>query len=361
MMIKAFVCLLVAAFVVSANAAATCPPTVACSNGNETMVCIVAGSPAHTTLAGLVTGLTGNDCTVIMAALESSGKTLFAPDNAAIAATDLQGQDVPTLLTYHALGAKVLSSGIPFDTAVDTLAANKTLRLTQNTAPLANTGILINCQANVSIPDLLTDNDSVVHSISRKLLIPTPTVAALLTANNGAGDNDFGILLNLTIKYDLVDTLMMAAKETIFAPTNKAFRAAFDPLLGAGWENNLDNFPTSLDTWTKNTITYHVTAATYCGQAFDVANLNVTVNTLYSGFDVFVQTSAAKAISVVDALGGRANVVAPNLVITQGVVHGVDAVLLPSAPPTDATTTPSSASSLVPTLFALVLLCFMLA
>jgi uncharacterized surface protein with fasciclin (FAS1) repeats len=98
--------------------------------------------------------------------------TVFAPTNdafAAISATvaGLTGPQLTTVLTYHVLNSQVLSSGIPFDTAVATLAGQN---ITINRTPLTITDT-----TSTAAPIVATDvraSNGVIHVIS-KVLLPT--------------------------------------------------------------------------------------------------------------------------------------------------------------------------------------------
>lgn len=114
----------------------------------------------------------------LVATLNGAGPlTLFAPVDAAFtAAATLLGtltqDEVVTVLQYHALGQRVLSSAIPFGTPVATLAGGQTITINTATAPaLARIDDTTATDANVTVVDIIASN-GVVHVID-KVLLPT--------------------------------------------------------------------------------------------------------------------------------------------------------------------------------------------
>jgi uncharacterized surface protein with fasciclin (FAS1) repeats len=107
----------------------------------------------------------------------SAQLTLFAPRNAAFEplaqtlATLTQAQ-IDTVLRYHVLGQRVLSSQIPFGTPVAT-AAGQTITILNNATPpaIATIDDTTTTNANIVTVDILASN-GVVHVID-KVLLPT--------------------------------------------------------------------------------------------------------------------------------------------------------------------------------------------
>ena len=124
---------------------------------------------------------------------------------------------------------------------------------------------------------------------------------------------DLSILVTALSKYpDLVTTLSGEGNFTVFAPTN----AAFTTLLGAIGQTSLDDIPADV---LKNVLQYHVvtTAALKSTQlsngtvaAANTENIQVSVGT-------GVKLNTTVNVAIADVLG------------TNGVVHVVDAVLVP--------------------------------
>jgi len=123
------------------------------------------------------------------------------------------------------------------------------------------------------------------------------------------GNEDFSTLVTAVTAAGLVDTLSGAGPFTVFAPTNAAFAA-----LPAG---ALEAVLADVDLLTA-ILTYHVVAGDV--RAADVVGLAraATVQGEYLKVD-------ARAGVMVD----QANVVATDIVASNGVIHVIDAVLLP--------------------------------
>ena len=104
--------------------------------------------------------------------------TVFAPTNAAFTAiqstvASLTPAQLSTVLTYHVLGAQVLSSQIPFGTPVTTLAAPRTITITAGPAPaIASIADSTATPARITAVDVRASN-GVIHVID-KVLIPSP-------------------------------------------------------------------------------------------------------------------------------------------------------------------------------------------
>lgn len=139
-------------------------------------------------------------------------------------------------------------------------------------------------------------------------------------SNNDHGDlvavataaGSFGTLLAAATAAGLVETLQSAGPFTVFAPTDEAFAALPDGLVAALLK------PENKDTLVK-VLTYHVLGSEV--HAADVA----------SG-DVATVEGSNISIKVGDkvVLNGSANVTATDIKASNGVIHIIDAVLVPA-------------------------------
>ena len=122
----------------------------------------------------------------------------------------------------------------------------------------------------------------------------------------------------------LVDTLSGAGPFTVFAPTNAAFAA-----LPAGTVDGLLK-PESKATLTK-ILTYHVVAgkldAAAVVKAINDGHGKAVLKTVSGG--MLTATLEGKNVVLVDEKGGKATVTATDLMGTNGVVHVINAVVMP--------------------------------
>jgi uncharacterized surface protein with fasciclin (FAS1) repeats len=197
-----------------------------------------APTPTPTPLKTVV-GIAQSDTTfsILVAAVTKAGLagtlsgagtfTVFAPTNSAFRAAGyteasinaLSAADVTNvltpILTYHVLGAKVLSTGVPASDTVKTVNG-KNIFASKN----AN-GVFVN-GIKVTTADLNGSN-GVVHVIGKVLVPPTKTIAEIVIA-----DANFSLLKAAVIRAGLAGALGGAGKYTVFAPVNTAFPAALD-------------------------------------------------------------------------------------------------------------------------------------
>lgn len=122
----------------------------------------------------------------------------------------------------------------------------------------------------------------------------------------------------------LVDTLKGKGPFTLFAPVNAGFAA-----LPAGTVDNLLK-PENKPALTK-VLTYHVVAGQFdakaVSQAIQAGGGKATLKTVAGG-SLTASAEGGKVI-VTDENGGKATVVAADLMQSNGVIHVVDKVLLP--------------------------------
>ena len=133
-----------------------------------------------------------------------------------------------------------------------------------------------------------------------------------------AGNEDFSTLVAALEAADLVDTLSGEGPFTVFAPTNEAFEAlpegTLDDLLLPENQAQLQAI-----------LTYHVVAGEV--MAADVEPGEVTT-VEGSTFTISVEDGN---VIITDGAGGEAMVTTTDIVGSNGVIHVIDAVLLPGS------------------------------
>jgi uncharacterized surface protein with fasciclin (FAS1) repeats len=128
--------------------------------------------------------------------------------------------------------------------------------------------------------------------------------------DTAVGAGSFNTLVKAVQAAGLVDTLKSAGPFTVFAPTDEAFAK-----LPAGTLEKLLADPAAL----KNILTYHVVSGKV--MAADVKAGNVK---MVNGGNAKLSTSGGVKID-------NANVVKTDIVCSNGVIHVIDAVILPKA------------------------------
>jgi len=139
-------------------------------------------------------------------------------------------------------------------------------------------------------------------------MAPTQSIVAL-----AQGNSDLSTLVTALTKYpDLVSTLSGSGAYTVFAPTN----AAFAGLLSAIGQTSLDDIPESV---LKSVLQYHVVTS------------GAVLSTQLTTGDVTTANGEAISVNVSSGvkLNSTVNVVTADVKATNGVVHVIDAVLVP--------------------------------
>lgn len=131
------------------------------------------------------------------------------------------------------------------------------------------------------------------------------------------GTPDLSTLVAAVKAADLVATLQGAGPFTVFAPTNAAFAA-----LPAGTLDSL-LLPENKATL-ASILTYHVVS----GKVMSGDLKDGQVITTVQGQNLTVAIANGK-VTLTDAKGGKATVVAADVSASNGVVHVIDAVVLP--------------------------------
>ncbi len=263
------------------------------------------------------------------ATLSSTGPfTVFAPDDAAFGASGITSagidatspDDLKKLLLYHTLASKVLAADVPPGPNAKVTTASSpadSIFVTRNSV-----GVFVN-GVKVTNADIAADN-GVIHKLEKVLSLPTANIVGTAQATSG-GDNGLDSLVVAVVRADAASpgliTLLNSNVLTVFAPTNKAFR----DLLTTLSLNNINDIPIAT---LGAVLSYHVVN----GRAFSSDLANGTLTMFAGGTTTIGLTNGVNGGPTVTGAGNagaKSNIIATNVMATNGVVHLIDRVLLP--------------------------------
>ena len=238
---------------------------------------------------------------------------MFAPtddafaaiDSATLAAVLADIETLTSILTLHVHGGNVLEADLMDQMMVPTLNGEEL------TISLTDSGAYVN-NALITVTDLVADN-GVVHVIDA-VLLPAPPPPPLGTVVDIIVDSpDHETLEAAVIAADLAGTLSGEGPFTVFAPTDDAFAAVDSALLAAV----LADIPTL-----TAILTYHVHGG------------NALSTDLMDGMEVSTLNGAPVTVTINEegTFINDAKVIVADLIGSNGVVHVIDAVLLPPTP-----------------------------
>lgn len=250
----------------------------------------------------------------LVSALGGEGPfTVFAPTNDAFTAlfsqlgvsgiADLDAATLTPILLNHVVAGQVKSSDIStgYAATLNASGPNGT-----NVKVFINKGSDVMVDASkVIIADVMASN-GVIHAID-KVILPASVVGHAINNPN------FSTLVEAVVKANLVEALSSAGPFTVFAPTNDAFSALFTTLGVSG-----------ISALTAEQLTpillYHVVS----GNVLSTQVTTGSVPTLKDGssLNLTVSTMGVK-------VNTNVNVVATDVQGSNGVIHVIDAVLLP--------------------------------
>ncbi|MCX8211435.1 MAG: fasciclin domain-containing protein [Lewinella sp.] len=237
--------------------------------------------------------------------------TVFAPTDDAFAAAGIDlsavsDTDLTNLLLYHVLGVSITAGEIgdgdtfastagtygPGDSALSMLI-NKT-----------GSAVSINSDATVVVADIAATN-GIIHAID-KVLAPQTIVDF---ATKAAGTSE---LAGALVAADLVGALSGTDPLTVFAPVNSAFTAIATTVESLTTEQLVE------------VLTYHVVSGNVRSEALSVTvvptlNTTNTIDIRQEGGTFYVQNGDNRTDFLLTDIQG-----------TNGVIHLIDAVLIPS-------------------------------
>ena len=289
------------------------PPSMMAEDELPTIVEIAAADERFTTLVAAVTAAG------LAETLSGEGPfTVFAPTDDAFAAlpagtieallADPQGA-LTDILLYHVVSGSVLAADVVALDAATTVGG-------EDIAIAVDGGeVVLNGMAKVIITDIEASN-GVIHVIDAVILPPSMMAEAELPsiAEIAVADGRFETLVAALSAAGLVETLSNAGSFTVFAPTDEAFAA-----LPAGTIEALLADPQGALT---DILLYHVVSGEV--PAAEVVTLDSA--TTLNGADITITVENGTVL-----LNGVVQVIITDIMASNGVVHVIDAVLLPSS------------------------------
>jgi uncharacterized surface protein with fasciclin (FAS1) repeats len=248
--------------------------------------------------------------------------TVFAPTNDAFSAfltangfnslNDVPVDVLTSVLLNHLVDGKKMAADLTTG-YVNTLATfgstTSHLSLYVNTT----SGVMLNGSSKVTASDVKATN-GVVHVVDQ--VIGLPTVVTFAVSNP-----EFSTLVQALTRPDLstdfVSILSGAGPFTVFAPTNAAFSALLTEL-GVSSLNDIDAATL------EKVLTYHVVSGNILAESL---SNNQVVGTLNGdSFTIHLMTGA----QIMDVNDRTSNIIATDVQGSNGVVHVIDKVILPT-------------------------------
>jgi len=259
--------------------------------------------------------------------------TVFAPTDDAFAALPSglveclvkpeNKNPLTSILLYHVVNGHVLSSDLSDGQVVETLNG-------EDVVVDLSSGVKINTSP-VSSADILASN-GVIHVIDSVLVPPSVDVEAFLATCNGAPEPDLPDIVETAVaagSFNTLATALTAAElvgalsapngpYTVFAPTDDAFAA-----LPSGLVECL------VKPENKDPLTYILLYHVVNGQVLSSDLSDGQVVETLSGEDAIVDLSSGVMID-------SSNVLSADILTSNGVIHVIDSVLVPSSIDVDA-------------------------
>lgn len=159
------------------------------------------------------------------------------------------------------------------------------------------------------------------EAMATKMEFEKNTIASI-----AMGNENFSTLVSALKSADLAQTFMEEGEYTVFAPTNDAFAAVPSATL----ENLLK--PENKESL-QNLLKYHVVSGEWKAadviKAINDNNNKYTVTTLQG--DNLVLSLKDDKVVIEDAKGGKATVIMTDVDASNGVIHGIDKVVMPKS------------------------------
>jgi len=241
-------------------------------------------------------------------AIDSSGVTFFAPDNDAFAASGLTEtmiaampvQTLKNMFKYGIVFPAIDTSAFPVSDSIRSFEG-ALLFISHN----AN-GIFVN-GIKIKTGDMVATN-GFIDVVSQVLMPPTFSIQ-----NTIAADTSLSLFADALIKIGLWSSLNLPAKYTVFAPVNNAFRAA-----GFLTTTQINS---AADTTIQRIVNNHIIGTNVFTSDFTNGGqiTNLEGNILIEGISGTIQLTGSG--------NPPSNILTPNILTTNGVVHKIYSIL----------------------------------
>ncbi|GAA4239509.1 hypothetical protein GCM10022291_34100 [Postechiella marina] len=290
-----------------------------------TLPTVVDHAIANPEFGSLVSALGAADGDLVSVLSGNGPFTVLAPDNNAFtsflngaALADVDTSMLSQILLNHVMSGTTLSTdlinlGTGYSNTSATGAGGNAMSIYIN----ATDGVMFNGISTVQVADIVATN-GVIHAINNVIDLPNVVDFAL-------ADPEFSTLVTALTRDDLTTNFVQVlstedgtspAPFTVFAPTNMAF---------ANLLNELNTTLADIDEPTlKATLNHHV-----------VGGLNVVSTDLTDNFTVptlggNITANVTGGATLTDTNNRVSNIIAVDVQASNGVIHAIDKVVLPS-------------------------------
>ena len=250
--------------------------------------------------------------------------TVFAPDNAAFAASGITSSFInglsqaqaQTILLYHTLISKVMSADLPAGPNAKVLTYhNDSVFVTKDT-----NGVFVNGNKLIQA-DIIADN-GILHKIDRVLNPPAGNIEETIIVNGlDSLAKAIARATNDSTGDRGLDSVLNSSMVTMFSPDD----SAFVQLLTSLSISNIDSI--GIDTLV-NVLKYHLAS----GRIFSSDLTDGSFSMLSGGNTTINLTNGPNGgptITGTNNGGNSSNITGPNIISRNGVVHIIDRVLIP--------------------------------
>lgn len=217
------------------------------------------------------------------------------------------------VLTYHVVAGEVPKAAVPLGQPITTVQGGL-FKVDAVGADLVITDGR-NRNAKITATDVAAAN-GVIHVVDRVILPANRNIVETAVALASANPAEFTVLVDAVVAADLAGALSGSGPFTVFAPTDAAFAALLGELGVTKAQLLADK-----DLLTA-VLAYHVVPGRVLKAQVPVG---VAITTLQGG-----SFTVDASLQITDGRNRRAAIVATDVLATNGVIHVIDHVILPS-------------------------------